>query len=488
VEDNSFAGYDDVGPSHYIRGTNFGFTLPATAIMRGFKLEMYGYASYQSYYDNSVRLRVDTSYVGTDKAADTWVAGSSSTRHTYGGATDLWGISPAPTGAQVDSANFGAGFSSFAATGGGNFLIDSMRITVYYDAGAQLSESDVPPVVPWNMIYAVPEVSIYTPFSTYSNFIGLDLRLGSNGSMGSWRLDVSDDIGLEYNKVIKNLPIWFHLKQGPFERLLLGRIETPERIEAPSADGNILRLSGRGWGSFLLERNKPADFSAWTIYDILTDPVNGLASAISEVVFGDYIQSPGAGTITTSAKKRSVGDVLDELMIRAGTANLPWTYWVCHGEHPGESVRPNLHFRPKNYYPAPIVVCEGDTLSLDRLSTLQFLQNAAEVEYGSGGSTVTRNDTNSQALWHIFYKYVYAPFLSAAADANDWGDKILNQTVNPLNAITFTVPFTLALMPNYTVGYYARTFQKTYEISTVQFRIRPPRLCHTKVTAATTIL
>jgi hypothetical protein len=472
--------------SHYLSATNYLFTIPAGGTIKGAKVEFKRNRDAASYhiYDNSIKLQKAGAAVGSDRSAGAeW--NSTEAWYAYGSATDTWGAGLTPT--DVNLATFGC-LLSVASTGTSHAYVNCVRITIYYDPGLQLSESDVPPAIPWMMIYSVPEVSIYTPFSTIDSFIGLDLRLGSNGSMGSYRLDLPDEIGLEYNKAEKNTPIWFHMRQGPFERLLLGRIETPEHVEAPSVEGNILRLSGRGWGSFLLERNKPADYSSWTIYDAIMDPVNGLASACSEIKFGDYVQSPGTSTITTSARKRSLADVLDEFMIRAGATGIPYTYWSCDGQHPGEFAYPNLHFRPKAYYPAPISVCEDETLSHDRLSTLQFLENAVEVEYGSVGSTVTRNDTTSQALWHIFYKYVYAPFLTTSGDANSWGDKILNQTKNPLDAITFTVPLTLGIMPNYTLPYYSRVFQKTYEVSTVHYRIRPPRLCHVKVTAATTTL
>jgi len=470
--------------SHYLSATNYLFTIPAGGIIKGVKVEFKRkWVTYAYVYDNSIKLQVAGAAVGTDRSVGTvwgteaWVA--------FGSATDAWGAGLTPT--DVNLATFGALLSA-VSTGTSEADVNCVRITIYYDPGLQLSESDVPPVVPWMMLYAVPEVSIYTPFATYDNFIGLDLRLGSNGSMGSYRLDLPDEIGLEYNKVEKNTPIWFHMRQGPFERLFLGRIETPEYVSAPSVGGRVLRISGRGWGSFLLDRNKAADYSNWTIYDIIMDPTNGLASACSELKFGDYVQSPGASTITTSARKRTLADSLDELMIRAGSAGVPFTYWGCHGEHPGENAYPNVHFRPKAYYPSSISVAEDETLSFDRLSTSQFLANAVEVEYGGAGATVTRNDTTSQALWHIFYKYVYAPFLPAGADANSWGDAILNQTVNPLDAITFTYPFTLGIMPNYTIPFYSQVFSKTYEVSTVHYRLRPPRLCHMKVTAATTTL
>jgi len=472
--------------SHYLSATNFLFSIGLSGIIKGIKVEFNRYRDTSgTVVDYSVKLQKAGAAVGSDRSAGA-VWSTTPAWVSFGGATDTWGASLTPS--DVNLTTFGSLLSAKCTTVGAAAYVDAVRITIYYDPGAQLSEADVPPVVPWMMIYSVPEVSIYTPFSTIDSFIGLDLRLGSNGSMGSYRLDLPDEIGLEYNKAEKNTPIWFHMRQGPFERLLLGRIETPEHVEAPSVGGNILRLSGRGWGSFLLERNKPADYSSWTIYDAIMDPVNGLASACSEIKFGDYVQSPGTSTITTSARKRSLADVLDEFMIRAGATGIPYTYWSCDGQHPGEFAYPNLHFRPKAYYPASVSVCEDETLSHDRLSTLQFLENAVEVEYGSAGSTVTRNDTTSQALWHIFYKYVYAPFLTTSGDANGWGDKILNQTKNPLDAITFTVPLTLGIMPNYTLPYYSRAFQKTYEVSTVHYRIRPPRLCHVKVTAATTTL
>jgi hypothetical protein len=473
--------------SHWLLGSNYGFSLGAAYIIRGVKAEVkrYGLAA-STVGDHLVQLKIGGSYGGSDLGNHTSYWPTSLTWASYGDATNLWGYSSI-TAAQVNASGFGVGLSAgFNANGHG--YVDAIRVTIYYDPGLQLSESDVPPVVPWFSIYSYPEVSIYTPTATYDSYAGLDLRLGSNGSMGSYVLDLPEEAGLEYAKVVKNDPIWFQLRQGPFERLLLGRIETVSDITAPSVDGTVLRLSGRGRGSFLLERNKAADYTAWTIYDILMDPTNGLASACSEIKFGDYVVSPGTATITTSARGRSIGEAIDELMVRAGTATGPYTYWTSSGEYPGEVGFPGFHFRPKVSFPAPVCISEDDVGPLERLSTLDFLRNAVEVEYGSSGATVTRNDTTSQAAWHIFYKYVYAPFLPASADANSWGDAVLNQTVNPLEAVTFTMPFSLGVMPNYTLDFYARTWSRKYEVSTVHHRLRPPRLCHTKITAATTTL
>lgn len=119
--------------SHYMFVTDFGFTLPTTAIICGIEAEIERSATglFQNVTDNSVRLIKGGAVVGNNQAAaGTWP--SSDAYRTYGGAADLWGTTW--TYNDINSANFGI---AIAATLNGiavlpSARIDHVRITVHY--------------------------------------------------------------------------------------------------------------------------------------------------------------------------------------------------------------------------------------------------------------------------------------------------------------------------------------------------------------------
>lgn len=129
------------GETEYLQATNFGFSIPPTAIICGIVVEaeksatgigtVLGFGlSYVT--DHSVRLIRNGTVVGNDKASATHWTGSES-YHTYGGSTDIWGVAWTP--ADINAPDFGIAFSANIA---GllmlipNVRIDHIRVTVYY--------------------------------------------------------------------------------------------------------------------------------------------------------------------------------------------------------------------------------------------------------------------------------------------------------------------------------------------------------------------
>lgn len=129
------------GQTEYLRASNFGFSIPSTAIICGVVVEAEKSAtgigtvlgvglSYVT--DYSVRLVRNGVVLGNNKATATHWTGTES-YHTYGSSNDIWGVAWTP--ADINSANFGIAFS--ASINGLVMLIpsvrlDHIRITVHY--------------------------------------------------------------------------------------------------------------------------------------------------------------------------------------------------------------------------------------------------------------------------------------------------------------------------------------------------------------------
>src|SRR5207253_1193338 len=132
TSDNSYAtaNFSSNGQaSHYLKCTNFGFSVPSGGTIEGIQVEWEVNASSGgTIIDNAVRL-VKGGTIGTaDKSSSTSWPGSDTFR-SYGGSSDLWSTSLTPS--DVNATNFGAALS--ATITGGNSKpanVDSARITV----------------------------------------------------------------------------------------------------------------------------------------------------------------------------------------------------------------------------------------------------------------------------------------------------------------------------------------------------------------------
>lgn len=129
------------GETDYLHASNFGFSIPPTAIICGIAVEVEKSATGigsvlgigLSYVrDYSVRLVSNGAVIGNNKAeAAHWT--NSETYHSYGSSSDIWGVAWMP--ADINSPDFGIAFS--ASINGLAMLIPSVRldhvtITVHY--------------------------------------------------------------------------------------------------------------------------------------------------------------------------------------------------------------------------------------------------------------------------------------------------------------------------------------------------------------------
>jgi hypothetical protein len=126
--------------SHYLKATNFSFSIPTGATINGIVAEVEKKKGVldSSDIDNSVKLVKGGTISGTDKASSTpWP--NTDTYTTYGSSSDLWGLSLTPS--DINDTNFGVAISSLIVSSdiGVDANIDHIRITVYYTEAPSFS-------------------------------------------------------------------------------------------------------------------------------------------------------------------------------------------------------------------------------------------------------------------------------------------------------------------------------------------------------------
>jgi len=120
--------------SHYLKATNFGFTIPTGALILGIQVdwERHYHAAGEHAKDFSVRIVKGGTIQGHEKAStDDWPWAD--TYKSYGSQTDLWGL--AWTAADINAATFGA-VLSIGAIDAGTPQVDHVRISVWYGQAA----------------------------------------------------------------------------------------------------------------------------------------------------------------------------------------------------------------------------------------------------------------------------------------------------------------------------------------------------------------
>jgi Bacterial Ig-like domain (group 3) len=120
--------------SHYLRATNYGFSVPGDATITGIMVVINRQSSGNnpSIIDNVVSLVKAGSVVGQNKnSALAWP--SSMGTATYGGSTDLWGTTWTP--AEINATDFGVVLAAYRQNSGNNdrtASVDYIQVSVYY--------------------------------------------------------------------------------------------------------------------------------------------------------------------------------------------------------------------------------------------------------------------------------------------------------------------------------------------------------------------
>lgn len=130
-----FAGGFGTRLTHYLKATNFGFSIPASSTITGVIVEIEKIDWNSAGATDSVIKLVKGGVVSGDNksAGASWPYADAYS--TYGGASDAWGLSM--TDADVNASDFGVVLSADVAASKGNrdVRIDHIRITVHYTAG-----------------------------------------------------------------------------------------------------------------------------------------------------------------------------------------------------------------------------------------------------------------------------------------------------------------------------------------------------------------
>jgi len=117
--------------SHYLKATNFGFSILSGATIDGILVEIEKKASVAGRVsDTTVKIVKADATFGTENKAlgGTWT--TSDTYYSYGSSTDLWDETWTPV--DINDADFGVGISGSITGGITAISVDHIRITVYY--------------------------------------------------------------------------------------------------------------------------------------------------------------------------------------------------------------------------------------------------------------------------------------------------------------------------------------------------------------------
>lgn len=137
AEDASYATYSisPGGSSSVLQLTQFGFAVPTGATINGVEAVIKAnYSTGDGCQLTTIRLLIGGSASGNTKGPQALT--TSNTNYTFGGAADLWGLTP--TVAQVNATNFGVQVAGQEIGGENGTIvrIDFVSINVYYTVPA----------------------------------------------------------------------------------------------------------------------------------------------------------------------------------------------------------------------------------------------------------------------------------------------------------------------------------------------------------------
>lgn len=163
--------------SNYLRASNFGFAIPAGAIIQGILVNIKRSASNNYVKDAQVKLvNASGTISGDNKAlASNW--SGSNLVFSYGSSLDLWGLTLTP--ADINDSDFGC-VLAVTLTSGSNAAayVDHIEIVIYYSSlttiAAVISQSATVTPMLHRMIGCVASLaqsaSLTSALSTYVNF------------------------------------------------------------------------------------------------------------------------------------------------------------------------------------------------------------------------------------------------------------------------------------------------------------------------------
>ncbi|MBW2709396.1 MAG: right-handed parallel beta-helix repeat-containing protein, partial [Deltaproteobacteria bacterium] len=255
--------------SHYLEGTNYGFDIPANAIINGIEVTIGRFESGAStgddVRDSVVRLLKSGAVIGSNKGATSteWPTGSP-VDAVYGTTADLWGTSWTPS--EINASGFGVVLSA-SSTNNRTAYVDYMQISVTYTVTMVSSTTRV-------------DCGAGTPVLTY----GSDLTCVATVTRGSGAYTPTGNV------------TWTTDGSGSFATspcVLSGSAGTAScsAIYTPSSVGS---------GSHLITADYAGDLNFFSSYDNQTVTVN---KADATVTLGSLLQlydgTPKLATATT---------------------------------------------------------------------------------------------------------------------------------------------------------------------------------------------
>lgn len=132
TNDGAYAYTSSPDVTHYLKCTNFGFEIPAGAIITGIKVKIWRLdhsGTGTTLFDNSVKLVKNGVIGGDDKPLLTALPTVEAYSY-YGGSGDLWGETW--TAEDINQDNFGVAYSGNRDAVFEDYFINSIQINVYY--------------------------------------------------------------------------------------------------------------------------------------------------------------------------------------------------------------------------------------------------------------------------------------------------------------------------------------------------------------------
>lgn len=115
------------GVSHYLKATNFGFSIPTGSTINGILVEIEAKRPAGTAGFDNVRIVKGGTISATNKTSPLT---TTEEYRSVGGATDLWGETW--TAADINATTFGVVAGNITYPGGSTASVDHIRITVYY--------------------------------------------------------------------------------------------------------------------------------------------------------------------------------------------------------------------------------------------------------------------------------------------------------------------------------------------------------------------
>ncbi|XOB40392.1 MAG: IPT/TIG domain-containing protein [Candidatus Nealsonbacteria bacterium] len=208
------ASLDKAIISYYIKATGFGFSIPTGATINGIEVEIERSEAETdgNIKDNSVKI-VKGGTISGDEKADTvtaWPTNDADAYATYGGSTDLWGVSW--TAEDINSADFGVAIAAKNTVPGKPTIetaqVDHIRITVTYTPFvltttiANGTDPSNATIAPGASIIDIDSFTFQTNAGTDSiTAVTTTLSAGSSEGISEIRITSDDGTTLYFNAV-----------------------------------------------------------------------------------------------------------------------------------------------------------------------------------------------------------------------------------------------------------------------------------------------